>query len=80
METRVISAHVPSVMAQQLDEAAARMDPSKGWIVKQALSTWLDLEERRYRLTMEGLADVDAGRVVEHGAMETWAKNLDGDA
>lgn len=74
METRVISAHVPVDMAQQLDEAAIRMDRPKGWIVKQAIASWLELEEKRYQMTLEGLADVDAGRVISHEDMVSWAR------
>ncbi|MBI5721430.1 MAG: ribbon-helix-helix protein, CopG family [Burkholderiales bacterium] len=78
METRVISAHVPADMARQIDEAAVRMDRPKGWIVKQALTSWLDLEEKRHRLTLEALASVDAGRVVENKVVEVWVKSRHG--
>ena len=30
-------------------------------------------EEERYRLTLEALADVDAGRVIDHRAVQAWA-------
>jgi len=32
--------------------------------------------ERRRRLTLEGLADVDAGRLIDDEAMQAWADNL----
>jgi predicted transcriptional regulator len=32
--------------------------------------------ERRRRLTLEGLADVDAGRLIDDEAMRTWADSL----
>lgn len=72
METRTISTQMPADMANQLDEAAARMDRSRGWIVKQAVASWLELEEKRYQMTLEGLADVDAGRVISHEDMLRW--------
>ena len=34
-------------------------------------------EEEYRRLTVEALADVDAGRVVDHQAVRAWAENLD---
>ncbi|MDA8178003.1 MAG: CopG family transcriptional regulator [Deltaproteobacteria bacterium] len=40
---------------------------------------WIDMEEERKRLTMEALADVDAGRVIEHQAVQAWAAGLDTD-
>jgi hypothetical protein len=34
------------------------------------------LEELPHRLTLEGLADVDAGRVIDHSVIEEWANSL----
>lgn len=77
MSTRVVTAHIPSELAEQIDQLAERMDRPKGWIVKQALMSWVELEAKRHQLTLEGLADVDAGRLVDHAAIDAWAKNLD---
>lgn len=33
--------------------------------------------ERRRRMTQEALADVDAGRLIDDEAMQTWADRLD---
>jgi predicted transcriptional regulator len=35
------------------------------------------LEDRRFGLTMEALADVDAGRTVDHAQVEAWIASLD---
>lgn len=35
--------------------------------------------EEAEKRTREGLADVDAGRVVDHQLVETWAANLSAD-
>jgi predicted transcriptional regulator len=74
--TRVITAHVPFGLAEKVDAMAARLDRSRGWVMKQALAAWVDQEEARHRLTLEALADVDAGRVVDHGAVLAWADSL----
>lgn len=47
--------------------------------MKQALSAWIAQEEERDRLTQEALADVDAGRVIDHQAVQTWADSLNSD-
>jgi predicted transcriptional regulator len=47
--------------------------------MKQALSLWVEREEHRYRLTLEALADVDAGNVVDHDDVEKWVASLDTD-
>jgi len=55
------------------------LERSKNWIVKQALYARLDQEEERSRLTREALADVDAGRVIDHQAIQVWANTLSTD-
>lgn len=78
-ETRVVTAHVPLQLAEKVDQLAERLERSKGWIVKQALAAWIDQEEERSRLTREALADVDAGRVIDHQAVQAWADSLSSD-
>lgn len=78
-ETRVFTAHVPLPLAEKVDQMAARLERSRGWIMKQALSAWIDQEEERSRLTREALADVDAGRVIDHQAVQAWADSLGSD-
>lgn len=75
-ETRVLTAHVPVPLAEKVDQLAARLERSRGWVMKQALSSWVAQEEERDRLTHEALADVDAGRVIDHQAVQAWADSL----
>jgi predicted transcriptional regulator len=77
METKVLTAHVPLPLAEKVDELATRLERSRGWVVKQALTAWVEQEEERRRLTLDGLADVDAGRVIDHEAVTAWADSLD---
>ena len=74
--TKVLTAHVPLPLAEKIDQIAARMERSRGWIVKQALSAWIDQEEERNSLTRDALDDVDAGRVIDHQAVQAWADSL----
>ena len=74
--TKVLTAHVPLPLAEKVDLMAERLERSRGWIIKQALSAWLDQEEKRELLTREALADVDAGLVVDHQAVQAWADSL----
>ncbi len=75
-KTRAVTAHVSIELANRVDEIADRLERSKSWIFKQALGDWLDQEEERSRLTREALADVDAGRVIDHKAVQAWAESL----
>lgn len=76
MDTKVMTAHVPLPLARKIDDLAAQLDRPRAWIVKQALAAWVGEEEERHRLTLEGMADVTAGRVIDQAAMEAWAASL----
>ena len=78
-ETKVITAHLPLPLADKIDQLAARLERSHGWIVKQALSAWVDQEEERNRLTREAMVEVETGQVIDHQAVQAWADSLDTD-
>jgi len=78
-ETRVLTAHVPVPLADQVDRLAGKLERSRAWIMKQALSSWVAQEEERDRLTREAMADVKAGHVTDHQAVQAWAESLDTD-
>ena len=76
METKVLTAHMSASIVNKVDKLAERLERSRAWVVKQALSAWIDQEEERHRLTLEALAEVDAGRVISHQAVQAWADGL----
>jgi predicted transcriptional regulator len=78
METRVVTSHLPAELADKLDGLAERLDRPKGWVVKEAIASYIALEEERHRLTLEALADVKAGggRTHDHAEIEAWAASL----
>ena len=78
-ETKVLTAHIPLPLVEKIDQLAARLERSRGWIVKQALTAWVDQQEERSRLTREAMADVDAGHVIDHRAVQVWADSLSTD-
>lgn len=80
IETRVVTAHLPLALADKVEELAAGLERSKGWVVKEALSEWVAQEEQRRRWTLDAMADVDAGRVIPNEAVKAWADSLDTDA
>lgn len=77
METKVLTAHVPLPLAERVDQLASRLERSHGWIINQALTAWVDQEDERRLLTLEAVADVDAGQVIDHQAVQAWADSLD---
>ncbi len=79
MNTKVLTAHIPIPLAEKVDQIAARMERSRGWVVKQALSAWVEQEEERRRMTIEAMTDVDAGHVINHQSVQAWAESLSTD-
>jgi predicted transcriptional regulator len=75
-ETRVLTAHIPLQLADKVDQLASRLERSRGWVVKQALTAWIEQEDERDQLTREALADVDAGHVINHQSVQAWAESL----
>ena len=78
MADRVVTAHIPRELAEEVDDLASSLDRPRGWIVKEALSLYVELERKRHELTLEALAEVDAGRLIEHADIEKWAASLPG--
>jgi len=78
-ETKVLTAHIPLPLAEKVDQMALRLERSRGWIMKQALSAWIDQEEERNRLTREAMADVDEGLVIDHQSVQAWVDSLASD-
>jgi len=71
---RVVTAKLPDDLVDRMDEVAERIERSKSWIVREALSQWLAEEQRRYDLTVEALKDVDEGRMLSHENLREWGE------
>ncbi|MBF0099054.1 MAG: ribbon-helix-helix protein, CopG family [Magnetococcales bacterium] len=71
-ETKKLTVHVPIPLAEKIDQLAAGLERSRGWIVKQALTDWIDQEDEQDRLTRKALADVDSGHVIDHQIVQSW--------
>ncbi len=78
MSERVVTAHIPAALARDVDRLAGRLDRPRGWVVKEALTRYVELERKRHALTLEGLADVDAGRTIEHAEVEALVTRITG--
>lgn len=67
---------MPLPLAERLDRLAQQLARPTEAIVQEALDAWVAQEEERHRLTLEGLADVDAGRLIDHELVEAWVSSL----
>ena len=76
MTDRVLTAHVPAALAREVDALAEQLDRPRGWVVTHALHLFVERERKRHELTLEAMAEVDAGETVPHADIEAWAKSL----
>lgn len=76
MGTRVVTAHLPTELAEKLDDLAERLGCSKGWLVNEAVASFFALAKERYGPTLEALADVDRRCTIGHAEIEAWAAGL----
>jgi predicted transcriptional regulator len=79
MATKALTADLPEDIANKLEELSIALDQSKESIVVEALADWIELEERRHRKVLAGLADVDAGRLIDDADVAAWIESLDTD-
>ncbi|MBP9725910.1 MAG: ribbon-helix-helix protein, CopG family [Gammaproteobacteria bacterium] len=77
VHTKVLTAHVPTLLVEKVDQIASRLDRSRAWIIKQALTAWISQEEKRRQMTLEALSDVDKGHVVDNQVIQNWVDGLD---
>lgn len=70
-----LSFRVSPEKAAELQSLAETTDRSKSWLLEQALERYL--EEQAWQLAKidEGLADLEAGRVIEHERVVAWLKS-----
>ena len=77
--TKVLTAHVSLPLIDKVDQITARLERSRGWIIKESLMAWIAQEEERDRLTHEALTDANTGCVIDHQAVQTWVDGLGAD-
>ena len=79
-EGRVVTAKLPDDLVSRMDEVADRMERSKSWIVREAVTQWLAEEQRRYELTLESIKDFEEGRMISQDELEEWVEQKKGAA
>ncbi|MYN06929.1 CopG family ribbon-helix-helix protein [Pseudoduganella aquatica] len=75
-DTTSWTVRIPQPLAERISALASSSQIPVDSIVEQALVLWAEREDRIYQMTLEGLADVDAGRVVDHSVIKAWVEGL----
>ena len=76
METKMLDAHIPLPLAERLDALALDLALPRDVIVTEAVTAWLDHEERRRIATLRTLAAANTIILVEHGEFDLVAVEL----
>ncbi len=74
----VTSIRLAPDLEAKLATVAERSRRSKSWLINEAVKDYLDRlgeDERRWEQTLEALADVRAGRVVDGDEMMKWLRS-----
>ncbi|MCH8500057.1 MAG: ribbon-helix-helix protein, CopG family [Marinobacter sp.] len=72
---------------QHLEAIASRLQRSKGWVINQALSEYIEkqqLEQERWKQTLEAMESAAQGKVVDasevHSWLDSWGTESEQDA
>ncbi len=73
--TTQLTIEVPVAVEQRLDELARSSSRTKRSLIQAALIAFLDLYEWQTEAIRAGVADADAGRVVDHEEVAAWLES-----
>jgi predicted transcriptional regulator len=73
MEKQTISFRLESDKVSALDALADSLDRDRTYLLSEAVQAYLDTQAWQLEQIRAGLADADAGRVVEHRTVKAMA-------
>lgn len=62
-------------LERQLESIATRLNRSKGWVINQALTEYIDkqqLEQERWQQTLDAMESATQGKVVDASEVHSW--------
>lgn len=71
----VTTVRLQAEVEQHLEAIAGRLHRSKGWVINQALSEYVEkqqLEQARWQQTLEAMESAAQGKVVDAEAVHDW--------
>ncbi|ANB02594.1 CopG family ribbon-helix-helix protein [Ectothiorhodospira sp. BSL-9] len=83
----VTTVRLQAEVEQDLEAVAHRLQRSKGWVINQALSEYIEKQQReqqRWEQTLEAMESAALGKVVDasevHQWLESWGTDNERDA
>lgn len=74
----VTTVRLQAEVEQHLDEIANRLQRSKGWVINQALSEYIEkqrVEQERWQQTLEAMESAAQGKVVDAREVHDWLRS-----
>jgi predicted transcriptional regulator len=71
----VTTVRLQAEIEQSLEAIASRLDRSKGWVINQALSEYIErqrLEQERWSQTLKAMESATQGKVVDASEVHSW--------
>lgn len=62
-------------LTQRLDALAKQTNRSKSYLAAAAISAYVDSEEWQLAEVQRGIADLESGEEVSHGAVKEWLES-----
>ncbi|MFG1497870.1 ribbon-helix-helix protein, CopG family [Saccharospirillum sp. HFRX-1] len=78
----VTTVRLQAEIEQHLETIAKQLHRSKGWVINQALSEYIEkqqLEQARWQQTLEAMESAAQGKVVDAGEVHTWLNSWGSD-
>ena len=72
------SVRMPDQLMDKLEAIAKKLDRSKGWIIKDAVSQYVDCIDRKERMlveTRQALSDIESGKVIDGDEVMAWIES-----
>ena len=83
----VTTVRLQAEVERHLEAIASRLQRSKGWVINQALSEYIEkqqLEQERWKQTLEAMESAAQGKVVDasdvHSWLDSWGTKNEQDA
>ena len=73
MEKQTVSFRLASDKVSALDELAASRDRDRTYLLDEAVQAYLDTQQWHLEQIRAGIADADAGRVIDHRKVKAMA-------
>jgi len=73
MEKQTISFRLESAKVSALDALADSLDRDRTYLLAEAVQAYLDTQQWQLEQIHEGIAEADAGKVIDHGKVKAMA-------